>query len=265
MYIQISPPFWKTNLFLVLLVFFIVSIVYWFLRFRIQTIQREERLRSEFEIKLHELENSALRTQMNPHFIFNCLNTINAFVQKNDRSNAGLMISKFSKLIRMILNHSRQKRISLKEELEALELYMQIESTRFDSKFEYEIYIEPDIYLDVIEFPSLILQPFVENAILHGLLPLKSKGLLNIKIYKREPNLFCIIEDNGIGRQAAQSLRQNSSHQKSHGLDITLKRIELFNQENGYNESVKIIDLVSKEGIPSGTRIEMPIALCFSF
>ncbi|MBK9727805.1 MAG: histidine kinase [Saprospiraceae bacterium] len=265
MYIQISPPFWKTNLFLVLLVFFIVSIVYWFLRFRIQTIQREERLRSEFEIKLHELENSALRTQMNPHFIFNCLNTINAFVQKNDRSNAGLMISKFSKLIRMILNHSRQKRISLKEELEALELYMQIESTRFESKFEYEIYIEPDIYPDVIEFPSLILQPFVENAILHGLLPLKSKGLLNIKIYKREHNLLCIIEDNGIGRQAAQSLRQNSSQQKSHGLDITLKRIELFNQENGYNESVKIIDLVSTEGIPLGTRIEMPIALCFSF
>lgn len=263
--ISIQPPFWKTKLFAFLLFGLISGLVYWFFQFKLQTMQREERLRSEFEIKIHELENSALRTQMNPHFIFNCLNTINAFVQKNDRANAGLMISKFSKLIRMILNHSREKRISLKEELEALELYIQIESTRFESKFEYQISVAPDIYTDAIEFPSLIIQPFVENAILHGLLPLREKGFLSISISTEDKHLMCRIKDNGIGRDAAKQLRPQQSHQKSHGLEITLKRIELYNLEHKFAGVVKILDLRDSQGNASGTLIEIPIAMSLAF
>lgn len=263
--VEILPPFWQSRLFIFTCFALIGGLIYWFFQFKLQTVQREERLRSEFEIKIHELENSALRTQMNPHFIFNCLNTINAFVQKNDRVNAGLMISKFSKLIRMILNHSREKRISLKEELEALELYIQIESTRFESKFEYQITIAPDIYTDSIEFPSLIIQPFVENAILHGLLPLKDKGHLLISINKEANNLICRIQDNGIGREAAKQLRPQQSHQKSHGLEITLKRIELYNLEHKFTGIVKISDLKNPDGSPSGTLIEIPIALSLAF
>lgn len=263
--LEVLPPFWQTNAFLLAILIFLGLLIYWFIQFKLQTVQREERLRSEFEIKIHELENSALRTQMNPHFIFNCLNTINAFVQKNDRTNAGLMISKFSKLIRMILNHSKEKRISLKEELDALELYIQVESTRFESKFEYQIQIAPGIYTEGIEFPSLIFQPFVENAILHGLLPLNKKGLLSISIIKVETHLLCIIEDNGIGRDAAKKLRPFQSHQKSYGLEITLKRIELFNQEHKFPGIVNIIDLKHPNGSAAGTRIEIPIALSFAF
>ncbi len=263
--LEVLPPFWQTKIFLFGILIFIGLIIYWFIQFKLQTVQREERLRSEYEIKLHELENSALRTQMNPHFIFNCLNTINAFVQKNDRTNAGMMISKFSKLIRMILNHSKEKRISLKEELDALELYIQVESTRFESKFEYQIQISPDIYIEGIEFPSLIFQPFVENAILHGLLPLNKKGLLSISIIKEEGHLLCSIEDNGIGRDAAKKLRPFQSHQKSYGLEITLKRIELFNQEHKFPGIVNIIDLKHPDGSAAGTRIELPIALSFAF
>jgi len=263
--LKILPPFWRTKLFLIAILSGIAGLIYWFFQFKLQTVQREERLRSEFEIKIHELENSALRTQMNPHFIFNCLNTINAFVQKNDRANAGLMISKFSKLIRMILNHSREKRISLKEELEALELYIQIESTRFESKFEYQINISPEIYPEAIEFPSLIIQPFVENAILHGLLPLKEKGFLSISINLKDNHLICRILDNGIGRDAAKKLRPQQSHQKSHGLEITLKRIELYNQEHKFSGTVLISDLKESDGSSSGTLIEIPIALSLAF
>jgi ligand-binding sensor domain-containing protein len=264
-HLEVLPPFWQTKIFLLFIIIIVGIFIYWFIQFKLQTVQREERLRSEFEIKIHELENSALRTQMNPHFIFNCLNTINAFVQKNDRTNAGLMISKFSKLIRMILNHSKEKRISLKEELDALELYIQVESTRFESKFEYQINIAPGIYVEGIEFPSLIFQPFVENSILHGLLPLNKKGLLTISIIKVETHLLCIIEDNGIGRDASKKLRPYQSHQKSYGIEITLKRIELFNQEHKFPGIVNIIDLKHPDGSAAGTRIELPIALSFSF
>ncbi len=263
--IEVLPPFWQSKVFFILVFSLVGGLIYWFFNFKLKTIQREERLRSEFEIKIHELENSALRTQMNPHFIFNCLNTINAFVQKNDRANAGLMISKFSKLIRMILNHSREKRISLKEELEALELYIQIESTRFESKFEYQIQLDPDIYPDAIEFPSLIFQPFVENAILHGLLPSNQKGKLVLSIKKEADHLLCIIEDNGIGREASKNLRPNQSHQKSHGLEITLKRVELFNQEHHFSGKVNIVDLINEDPLTTGTRVELPLALSHAF
>lgn len=259
--IKVLAPFYKTLWFKFLLTLALLTLIYSIIQIRVNSIKREEKLRSDFGIRLHELENSALRAQMNPHFIFNCLNTINAYIQSNDRSKAGLLISQFSKLIRSILNHSRLKTISLKEELDTLALYIEIELNRFDAKFSYQIDIDDAIYPESIEFPSLILQPFVENAILHGLLPSHKSGELKISISKGNGYLLCVIQDNGIGRKKAKELRKNNSHQKSHGLDITLKRIELFNTESNLHKQVSFIDLTNDQEEALGTRIEIPIAL----
>ncbi len=264
--IHISKPFWLTTWFLILILAALSALIYFIYKHRIRIIQKEAGLHSEYAIKLNELENSALRTQMSPHFIFNSLNTINSFINRNDPARANQYISKFSKLIRLILDHSREKKITLAEELNVLELYVQLERIRFDNKFNYQIEIDESITTDSTEIPPLIIQPFVENAILHGILPLQEGGVLKVSILKEPDVILCVIEDNGIGRQQAKVNKpEHSLHNKSHGIDITLKRIELFNNEHGFESRVNIIDLKNEAGLPAGTRVEIRLALEESF
>jgi len=258
--LHIGKPFTATWWFRILLLTLIAGIFYMLYQFRIRQINKEARLRSDYEIKLNELENSALRTQMNPHFIFNSLNTINSFINSNDRAQANLYISKFAKLVRQILDHSRQKKIILKDELEVAELYMQLEQIRFLDRFHYNIQIH-DVDPAITEVPPLIIQPFVENAILHGLLPKEKDGFLKIEIMKKEKMLLCVIEDNGIGREAARQLKEKSGFiRRSHGMEITVKRIELFNKEHALNYGVTITDLKNEKGEVRGTRVEILLA-----
>jgi hypothetical protein len=262
---SIRKAVWTTWWFRVLFISLLATIAYLYYRNRLTLIKKQARLRSDYEIKLNELENSALRTQMNPHFIFNSLNTINSFINSNDRAQANQYISKFSKLVRLILDHSREKKISLADELEVAELYMQLEQIRFEGKFQYYINVQ-DVNPPDTEVPPLIIQPFVENAILHGLLPKESEGKLDVSIRMKGSLLQCTIGDNGIGRVAAKKIRQSSGFsRKSHGMEITLKRIELFNKEHGVNENVIITDLVAPDGSAAGTRVEIPLAYLNSF
>jgi ligand-binding sensor domain-containing protein len=259
--VRINRHFTKTGWFWALVFLAGTGIVYLIYRIRVQRINTEARLRSNYEIKLNELENSALRTQMNPHFIFNSLNTINSFISRNETAQAHQYISKFSRLIRYILDHSRQRKILLSDELEVLNLYIQIERIRFENKFDYSIQVADDIDASTIELPPLIIQPFVENAILHGLLPLPHKGFLNISITRAGDLLLCTVEDNGIGRAKARSMKKDYlTKHKSHGIDITLKRIALFNKEHGKEASVQIDDLPS-----GGTTVSIPVAWEESF
>ncbi|HEX2629078.1 MAG TPA: histidine kinase, partial [Chitinophagaceae bacterium] len=261
----IRKAFWKTWWFRVTVIALLVAIAYSFYRYRINRINKEARLRSDYEIKLNELENSALRTQMNPHFIFNSLNTINSFVNSNDRVQANQYISKFSKLVRLILDHSREKKIVLKDELEVAELYMQLEQIRFEGKFSFSINVS-GVDSSVTDVPPLIIQPFVENAILHGLLPLDRPGVLKIDVKKEGDLLLCSIEDNGIGREAAKMLKQRSGYnRKSHGMEITLKRIELFNKEHKQQLPVDILDLKDDKGEAAGTRVIIMLPYVESF
>lgn len=261
----IRKAFWKTWWFRVTVIALLVAIAYSFYRYRINRINKEARLRSDYEIKLNELENSALRTQMNPHFIFNSLNTINSFVNSNDRVQANQYISKFSKLVRLILDHSREKKIVLKDELEVAELYMQLEQIRFEGKFSFSINVS-GVDSSVTDVPPLIIQPFVENAILHGLLPSDKPGVLKIDVKKEGERLLCSIEDNGIGREAAKLLKQRSGYnRKSHGMEITLKRIELFNKEHQQQLPVEIIDLNDEKGQAAGTRVIIMLPYVESF
>ena len=262
LHIKIKVAFWNSWWFRLVGAIIIVGIFVIAYRTRIEKINHDAQLKANYEIKLNELEISALRTQMNPHFIFNSLNTINSFINSNDRAQANQYISKFSRLIRLILDHSRNKKISLADEMSVVELYMQMEQIRFEHKFSFEIKTDPALDADTVEIPPLIIQPFVENSILHGLLPSDIDGLLKVTVTKEENKIICTIEDNGIGRENAKlNKKQDPVKRESHGMGITLKRIDLFNKENGVQDKVEIIDLQD----PTGTKVIIPLALVESY
>jgi ligand-binding sensor domain-containing protein len=262
--IFIAKPYWKQWWFSVLLALVTGAILYLIYHFRVKAVRKEARLRTIYETKVNELENSVLRTQMNPHFIFNSLNTINSYILLNNTAEANQYISRFSRLMRLILEHSRAKQILLSDELEALERYIELERIRFENKFDYQIIVQEDINPAIVEIPPLIIQPFVENAILHGLLPLPDTGMLTITIKRTSDVLWCIVADNGIGRERSRARKhRNMGKQKSHGMEITTKRIELFNRSHQIVEQVRIID-VSDDGM-TGTIVEIPVVWQESF
>lgn len=244
-----------------IVVFFLLLILAW-------TIYSRHRLKEKtMQVQQNaELEMKALRAQMNPHFIFNSLASIQQFIysQKSDAANEYL--SRFSKLIRMIFNHSGEKNISLTDDLEALKLYMDLEQLRLDGKFVYHFHIESDIEAEEIEIPPLIIQPYVENAIWHGISQLEGEGKIDILIKMnclgKSNILMCIVKDNGIGReQSKKNKKQKNSQHKSQGMSITNERLELLNSMHGNKNSVEIIDLYSENKEPSGTEVRIFIPL----
>lgn len=213
--------------------------------------------------KMAEAEMQALRAQMNPHFIFNCLNSINRYILKSDEATASLYLTRFAKLIRLILDNSSSKKVLLSNELEALKLYIEMESLRFDKKFVSNIVVEPAVNVDSIEVPSMIIQPYVENAIWHGLLHNESEGRLTITIrMKDEGMLECMIDDNGIGRAKARLLKSKSAtSRKSLGMELTEKRLALLNRQAEINASVSIIDKEDENTNSTGTKVILQIPI----
>ena len=211
--------------------------------------------------KMAEVEMQALRAQMNPHFIFNCLNSINRYIVKSDQTTASLYLTKFAKLMRLILDNSNSKNVILSNELEALRLYIEMEALRFDKKFTYEIKVEENLGPDTIEVPPLIIQPYVENAIWHGLLHKEDDGHLSIRLSMAgESMLQCIIEDNGIGREKAKELKsKTATSRKSLGMQLTESRLGLLNKYAQVNASVEIIDLQNGGMEALGTKVILKI------
>lgn len=211
--------------------------------------------------KMREVEMQALRAQMNPHFIFNCLNSINRYIVKSDQATASLYLTRFAKLIRLILDNSNSKNVVLSNELEALRLYIEMESLRFSQKFSYQIEVDSNVNPDSIEVPPLIIQPFVENAIWHGLLHKTEGGHLHIHLKMlRENMLQCTVEDNGIGRRKARELKSKSATtRKSLGMQLTEDRLSLLNQHAQLNSSIDIVDLSGPDGEAAGTRVILKI------
>lgn len=211
--------------------------------------------------KMTEVEMQALRAQMNPHFIFNCLNSINRYIVKSDQATASLYLTRFAKLIRLILDNSNSKNVILSNELEALKLYVEMESLRFDKKFSYNIEIDSAVNTDSIEVPPLIIQPYVENAIWHGLLHKEKGGILNVRVSMLgESILQCEVEDNGIGRDKAKELKSKSAtSRKSLGMKLTENRLALLNKHAILNASIDIIDLKNEDDVPVGTRVILKI------
>ena len=230
----------------------------------------------ESEKKQAELEMQALRSQMNPHFIFNCLSSINRFILKNEPDTASDYLTRFSRLIRMVLINSQKSLITLEEELEMLTIYLDMERLRFKSSFDYHIVFTNRVDAGAIYIPPLLLQPFCENAIWHGLRHLadpqsgrEEHGRLDIvlSMSKGTPSeedkiLNCSISDNGIGRQKAEEIRSKSAEEKkSFGLKITTERLALMNQEKDAFTSYEIIDLKDENGNAAGTTVKLKISL----
>jgi PAS domain-containing protein/two-component sensor histidine kinase len=203
----------------------------------------------------------ALRSAMNPHFIFNAMNSIQYFISKNERENALVYLSLFSKLIRNILTGTLENKTTVHHEMETLQNYIELENLRFDMKFKIEYEIDESLDIRQMEIPSLLLQPYVENAILHGLYNKKGNGLLKIKILAHKENtIIFVVEDNGIGREEAKKIKMaNQIHNhKSVGMIVTKERLDIINKTN--KVSVKITDL-SDKGEAVGTRIEIYVEI----
>jgi len=262
--IIISPPWWHTwwfrigsGLLIALIAWYII-----FLRLRNIRIRHEDEKRIlEIEKQMFSLEQTALRLQMNPHFIFNSLNSIQSVVIAGDTDKAINYLAKFATLMRFILAHSQKPFVNLSDELKAMEIYLDVERLRFDNKFNYKIEIDPLIDEEFLEIPPMIIQPYIENAILHGLLNKESVGTLKIQLkLKDKEYIHCVVEDDGIGREKAAEIRLRAGlNHKSKGLVITQKRLEILNKSNEDELNVKIIDLKDEQGRPGGTRVEILI------
>lgn len=222
-----------------------------------------ERAKASLQQRAKELEVQALRSQMNPHFIFNCLNAINFFILNHETEAAADYLTKFSRLMRMIMNHSRHSLITLAEELEVLQLYLDMERLRFKDAFDYHIVLEGEPDTWDISIPPLLLQPFVENAIWHGLMHKEKRGgVLSITIRVEDDVLICIIRDNGIGRKRAASLKSKSVEKhKSMGLQITAERMALLTGTGEKGPSFIIEDLQDREGNATGTQVTLTIKI----
>ena len=199
---------------------------------------------------------------MNPHVIFNTLNSIQQYILNNDTANAVSYLSSFSKLMRRILNNSNERYITLSDEIEAVSLYLQLESMRLGNRFNYKIDVDSEIDAKNIEIAPLIVQPFVENAIIHGLVPKKENCYLSIRFSKISGDkLLCVIEDNGVGRKHSEMMKQErgSSH-KSYGMSITKRRLETLTKISNDEFSVEIVDLYDDNGNAAGTRVNIIIS-----
>jgi LytS/YehU family sensor histidine kinase len=216
---------------------------------------------SDLKLKASELEMQALRAQMNPHFIFNCLSSINHFILKNETDSASDYLTKFSRLIRIVLTNSKNKLITLEDELEMLRLYLDMERLRFKNSFNYNINFINSIDIDNIYIPPLLLQPFAENAIWHGLMNKEGEGHLEISLRTENNFLICHIIDDGIGRKAAAELKMSGEKKKSLGLKITRERFDLLNEPDEEKTFFEFEDLIDENGSAAGTKVILKIRI----
>lgn len=224
---------------------------------------KAESILMDTQQKMAEAEMQALRAQMNPHFIFNSLNSINRYIVKSDQVTASLYLTRFAKLIRLILDNSNSKSITLANELQALGLYMEMESIRFEKKFTYSIECDDNINTESIFVPPLIIQPYVENAIWHGLLHKETAGHLFVHISKKKSNVLqCVIEDDGVGREKARELKSKSaSSKKSLGMKLTENRLGLLSTHYSTEALVEIEDMLDEFGEAKGTKVILNIPI----
>ena len=259
---NIPKPFWKTWWFYLLIILIVASLIVLIYKKRINYIWKIENQRMLTNVKIAEYELKALRSQMNPHFMFNAINSIQNFVLKNDSTSAQKYLTKFARLIRSVLENSKHEFVLLTKEIETLELYIQLEALRSSFSFDYEIIIDESLDSGHFHIPPMIIQPYVENAILHGLVPLTDKrGKLTLNFSHHHQTLNCIIDDNGIGRKKAMELKHKKDLGKiSLGMEISEDRIELLNIQTNLFTIVNVIDK-QENGVSVGTRIEISIEL----
>ncbi|MEO9020772.1 MAG: histidine kinase [Ginsengibacter sp.] len=229
---------------------------------KIKAIESERKLRKQkFEIdniskQLTEVQLAALRGQMNPHFIFNALNSIKKFILTNDAANADKYLGKFSRLIRSILDNSRSGTISVQKEIEMLTLYLELEKLRFGEKLSYRIYADPLLMEGTVLIPTMIVQPFVENAILHGIMHREDSGTVLIFFYHREKYIEIVIQDDGVGREFTGGDIKRDGH-TSMGIEVTNQRLIALKEDPNIPAGIEIHDLKGADGDGAGTLVKV--------
>jgi hypothetical protein len=262
--IFIRVPFWRSWWFIGLMIIFILFAIVLYFKYSIDKTKKEEQKKAEISKQLAELEMKALLAQMNPHFTFNAINSIQNYILDNEVDKALSYLSDFSKIIRQTLENATKEFISLDEEIDYIERYLNLEQMRFDKQFVYEIKVNSEIDRETTLIPPMIIQPYAENAIKHGLRHKKGKGKLIIEFGMDEPNILsCFIEDNGVGRKTSEKI--NKTIRKNHngaGMAITKNRIQKLKEvykSDQYN--VHVSDLLTSDKRAKGTRVEIHLPL----
>lgn len=246
--VHIESPFWRTWWFGMLIVLVVSAAVYVGFRFKVRQVRRAEKLKAETTERIMKSQVKALQAQMNPHFIFNCLNSINYFILESKPLEASEYLAKFSKLIRLFLEELNEEYISLAKELQTLDLYLQLEQLRFGAKLTYTI--ETDgLDKDSMYVPTMIVQPFVENCVIHGIQPLNRTGHIFIRFYTSHNQLVCVVRDNGVGRKKSAS--EDFRKRKSFGIGLSSLRLHLIQPQS----SIELTDLKDENGLPAGTEV----------
>lgn len=262
-------PFWKETKFITASIFIFVLIMLISTIGAINIIKKRERKKTQLNKQHANIELKALQAQMNPHFIFNCLNSIQHYIILNDEVAASKYLTKFSMLMRMFLEHSKSNTVTLHDEIELLRLYIDLELLRFKNGFDVKIEIHPDTDIFNIEIPSMLFQPFVENAINHGLMNIDKKdsltnkqGILNLSFKIEYSHVVGIIEDNGVGRKKAKELKSETHKEHtSRGMEIINERIAVLNKMENTNITIEVIDKIDSNGIATGTKVIIKIPI----
>ncbi|MFN2336293.1 MAG: histidine kinase [Bacteroidales bacterium] len=253
--IHINPYFYQTLLFRVAMPLFLMLLLGTIIWVALKQMRDRERQKRD------TLRHQALRGQMNPHFIFNSLNSINYFISKNDTLSANRYIADFSKLIRTVLNNMNEEYVRLSIELGSLEDYLKIEYLRFGNKFDYSLEVDPQVVPGSIRVSPGIVQPFVENAIWHGVMGLdRRKGMIRVSLKMHDNHLVCTVEDDGVGRARSEAMKDNSLPKKSKGISLAMERLRIINNLQATNYRIVISDL-HPDRVETGTRVEidMPV------
>jgi two-component sensor histidine kinase len=255
--ILIETAYWQTWWFKILVVGLAIGLTAILVAWRFSLVRRREREKVSLQQKISDLEQLALRSQMNPHFIFNCLNSIQAFIINNDLETTNQYLTEFAHLIRQTMDSAEKGTISVAQEIKYLTRYIELEKMRFGHSFDYCIVADEEIDKDTTYLPSMILQPYVENSIRHGIRhKLDGKGLIEIKFCRLGDQVVCIVEDNGIGRQHARQFRSKMHVEyQSKGMSLAAERVKALNRQYAESVSIEIIDKADVLQVPTGTRI----------
>ncbi len=251
----ILPPVWQRWWFIALVVLLLVGSTVFGVRYRLQQVAH----RNSLELRMAQSQHQALNAQLKPHFIFNALNSIHNYIRKNDKEQSSNYLLLFARLIRQILDNSGSSFVTLEQELQLVETYLKVEQLRFKERLQYVIEVDPELAPHSFKIPSQLIQPYVENAIWHGLMPKEGKGKLTLQLKSLGEYISCRIIDDGVGRAASASYKDPSYAHKSAGMEMGQQRLELVEAILKKNVRFKIIDLKDAQGQAMGTCIELTI------